>query len=367
MKFSIENINLIKLLQNLYTLANSNLSLSILNNVLIKVSSNYILFLRTNTEVEITVKIDNCNIINIGTITVSIKKLYNICKKLSNDNIINISLENNKLIIRTKNSLYSLSTLPDKGFPKINYKKSNIYCTLSSKVLLNALSCTYFSMAKQDIRYYLNGMLFKITSNNMMYIVSTNGHRLSICRININFNISNISIIIPRNGILELMRLLNKCKCLISMFFNDDSISLSIDNYMFTSKLIDGTFPNFINVIPKNVDIKISLELMELKSALSRIITIVNDKSYSIKLIISRSKLTLIANNLDFEIAKEIIIIPYDGKNIEFAFNAIYILDVLNVLHCKIVTLTFTNDGILKISDLISQQLLTYIIMPIKI
>ncbi|MCV2524709.1 MAG: DNA polymerase III subunit beta [Candidatus Lightella neohaematopini] len=366
MKFSIENINLIKLLQNLYTLTSSNLSLSILNNVLIKVSNNYILFLRTNTEVEIVVKVDNCNIINVGTITVSIKKLYNICKKLSNNNIVNISLEDNKLIIKTKNSLYSLSTLPDKGFPKINYKKSNIYCSLPSNILLDALSCTYFSMAKQDIRYYLNGMLFKIAPNNM-YIVSTNGHRLSICTININFNISNISIIIPRNGILELMRLLNKYKCLINIFFNDDSISLSIDNYMFTSKLIDGTFPNFINVIPKNVDIKISLELMELKNALSRIITIINDKSYGIKLIISKNKLTLIANNLDFEIAKEIIIISYNGKNIEFAFNAIYILDVLNVLHCKIITLKFTSSGILKISNSISQQLLTYVIMPIKI
>ncbi|MCV2500156.1 MAG: DNA polymerase III subunit beta, partial [Candidatus Lightella neohaematopini] len=300
MKFSIENINLIKLLQNLYNLTNSNLSLSILNNVLIKVSSNYILFLRTNTEVEIIAKIDNCNIINIGTITTSIKKLYNICKKLPNNNIINISLENNKLIIKTNNSLYSLSTLPDKGFPRINYKKNNIHCTLPSNVLLSALSCTYFSMAKQDIRYYLNGMLFKIVPNNIMYIVSTNGHRLSICKVNINFNISDISIIIPRNGILELMRLLNKYKCLINIFFNDDSISLSIDNYMFTSKLIDGTFPNFISVIPKNVDIRISLELREFKNALSRIITIINDKSYGIKLIISKSKLTLIANNLDF-------------------------------------------------------------------
>ncbi|MCV2518578.1 MAG: DNA polymerase III subunit beta [Candidatus Lightella neohaematopini] len=366
MKFSIENINLIKLLQNLYTLTNNNLSLSILNNVLIKVYSSYILFFRTNTEVEIVARIDNCNIVNIGTITVSVKKLYNICKKLSNNDIINISLESNKLIIRTKNSLYSLSTLPDKGFPKINYKKNNIYCTLPSNILLSALSCTYFSMAKQDIRYYLNGMLFKIVPNNM-YIVSTNGHRLSICKININFNVSDISIIIPRNGILELMRLLNKYKCLISIFFNDDSISLSIDNYMFTCKLIDGTFPNFISVIPENIDIRVSLELKELKNALSRIITIINDKSYGIKLIISKSKLTLIANNLDFEIAKEIIIISYNGKNIEFAFNAIYILDVLNVLHCKTLTLTFTNNGILKISDLVNQQLLTYVIMPIKI
>ncbi|MCV2525110.1 MAG: DNA polymerase III subunit beta [Candidatus Lightella neohaematopini] len=366
MKFSIENINLTKLLQNLYTLTNNNLSLSILNNVLIEVYNNYILFIRTNTEVEIIAKIDNCNIISVGVITVSIKKLYNICKKLSNNSIINIFLENNKLIIGTKNSLYSLSTLPDKGFPKINYKKNDIYCTLPSNILLNALSCTYFSMAKQDIRYYLNGMLFKISSSNM-YIVSTNGHRLSICKININFNVSDISVIIPRNGVLELIKLLNKYKCLINIFFNDDSISLSISNYIFTSKLIDGTFPNFISVIPKNIDIKISLELKELKNALSRIITIINDKSYGIKLIINKSKLILIANNLDFEIAKEIIIISYNGKNVEFAFNAIYILDVLNVLHCKILTLTFTNNGILKISDLINQQLLTYIIMPIKI
>ncbi|MCV2531159.1 MAG: DNA polymerase III subunit beta [Candidatus Lightella neohaematopini] len=366
MKFSIENNVLIKLLQSLYTLTNSSLSLLILNNVLIKVFNNYILFIRNNTEVEIISRIDNCNIVNTGITTVSVKKLYNICKKLSSNNIINISLENNKLIIKSKNSLYSLSTLSDKEFPKINYKKSNLFCILPSNVLFDALSCTYFSMAKQDIRYYLNGILFKISSNTM-YIVSTNGHRLSVCKINISLNISDLSIIIPRNGILELMRLLNKHKCSINIFFNSDSISLTIDNYIFTSKLIDGIFPNFISVIPKNTNINISLNLKELKNALSRIITIISDKSYGIKLIISKNKLILIANNLDFEIAKEIIMISYSGKDIEFAFNAIYILDVLNVLQCEILTLTFTDNGILKIISSIHQQLLTYIIMPMKI
>ncbi|MCV2525789.1 MAG: DNA polymerase III subunit beta, partial [Candidatus Lightella neohaematopini] len=322
MKFSVENINLIKLLQNLYTLTSNNLSLPILNNVLIRVFDDYILFIRTNTEIEIIAKINNCNTIRTGVTTVSIKKLYSICKKLSSNSIIYVSLKDNKLIIKTKNSLYSLSTLSDKGFPKISYRKNNINYTLSSNILLNALSCTYFSMAKQDTRYYLNGILFKISSN-IMYIVSTNGHRLSICEIsNVNFDILNLSIIIPRNGILELMKLLNKHECLIDIFFNRDSISLIINNYIFTSRLIDGIFPNFVSVIPKNISIRISLNLKELKSALNRIITIINDKSYGIKLVINKNKLVLIANNLDFEIAKEIIIITYNGKNVEFAFNA---------------------------------------------
>ncbi|MCV2528285.1 MAG: DNA polymerase III subunit beta [Candidatus Lightella neohaematopini] len=366
MKFSVENINLIKLLQNLYTLTSNNLSLPILNNVLIKVFDDYILFIKTNIEIEIIAKMSDCNTIRTGVITVSIKKLYNICRKLPNNSIIYVSLKDKKLIIKTKNSLYSLSTLPDKGFPKISYRKNNINYTLSSNILLNALSCTYFSMAKQDARYYLNGILFKISSN-IMYVVSTNGHRLSICETSINFNILNLSIIIPRNGILELMKLLNKHECLINIFFNRESISLIINNYIFTSRLIDGIFPNFISVIPKDINIQISLNLKELKSALNRIITIINDKSYGIKLIISKNKLVLIANNLDFEIAKEIIIIKYDGKNVEFAFNAIYILDVLNVLQCKILTLAFTDNGILKISDSMSHQSLTYVIMPMKI
>ncbi|MFI4819023.1 MAG: DNA polymerase III subunit beta [Enterobacterales bacterium] len=364
MKFIIERDVLLKPLQQVIKPLNNKNKLSILNNILLKVEKNYLILTGTDLDIEISVIVNLKKVYIIGSITVPALKFFDICKKLPNKSEIKIKIKKDLLKIKYEKSIYYLSTLPSNNFPIIKFLKSNVEFNLYQLNFKKLIESINFSMANQDVRYYLNGMLFE-TKDNYFNMVSTDGHRLSLCSTFINKKLPFNSSIIPRKGIIVLYRMLDNNDNLLNINIGFNHILIKRKNYTFISKIIDAKFPDYKEVIPKNSDKIIIVNNKLLQQALSRASIISNEKFNIVNFLFKKNILKINAYNTYKEKAEEIIKIIYSGKDIKISFNVNYILDILYALKCKFIKILLTdNNSCIKIEDNLS-SLLCYVVMPI--
>lgn len=364
MKFILKRKNLIKSLIKVSGFVNNNIKLPILNNILIQVNKNYLKFVGTNLKTEIIFMFLLKNNYSLGITTVSAKKFLYIWKSFSEEADILVKIDNNRLLIQSGNSKYFLSTLPYFHFPSFNNFKPEIQFNIKQSNLKRLIELTQFSMAKNDIRYYLNGTLLLI-ENNKIKTVTTDGSRLSVCSLALNKPISPYSVIIPRKSILELTRMLEFNNNLVKVKISNIRIRINIDNYIFTSKLIEGSFPNYKYIVPKHINIRLKLNCQLFKQTLSRLIILSNKQFNNVKLFITFNKLKISTSNFEHEEAEEIIDILYEGNDLEINLNANYVIDVLNVLKCDKIEVLFIDEfSIIQILDCDNIKNI-YIIMPI--
>jgi DNA polymerase-3 subunit beta len=244
MKFNIKNTILIKHLQKINRLLTKNTSFPILENILIIIKDGVLSLTATNLEIELIshITISNNNI--SGATTISGRKLLDICRNSSESSNIKMHLKNNKMHIISHNSIYILTTLPADNFPNhsdFHYISEFYIC---SNILKKMIEKTQFSMGKQDVRYYLNGMFLE-KKGTLLYAVATDGYRLGIARTSLKENIIPFSIVIPRKGIIELYRLLNTQPQLIRVLIGKNNIRIHIDKLIFTTQLIEGEYPDY--------------------------------------------------------------------------------------------------------------------------
>ncbi|CUX95672.1 DNA polymerase III subunit beta [Candidatus Mikella endobia] len=376
MKFIIKREHLLKPLQQVSnTLGVKRPIFPILNNLLLQLIKNSLLLTGTDLEIEIVAKVvlNNFYETNIAT-TVPARKFFDICRGLPAESEIEVTLEGKRILILSGRSRYLLSTLPAIEFPTLDYlQKILVQFNIKQSILKQLIESTQFSMAHQDVRYYLNGMLFE-TEGDTLRAVATDGHRLAMCVVPVV--IDNIlpfhSVIIPRKSILELVRILdsNSDKP-VKVQIGSNNIRLSFSNYRFTSKLINGSFPDYRRVFPKNTDKNIEINCDALKKALTRAAILSNERFYGVRLYLSTNKLKITANNPKQEEAEEILDATYHGSEVEICFNVNYVLDVLNALKGDIVQILLT-DGISSIQMIDNaannnQVSAIYIIMPIRL
>ncbi|QCI20763.1 DNA polymerase III subunit beta [Buchnera aphidicola (Hyperomyzus lactucae)] len=342
MKFKIKNTILIKHLQKINRLLTKNTSFPILENILITIKDGILSLTTTNLEIELisNIKISNNNI--SGSTTIAGRKLLDICRNSLELSNIKMHLKKNKMHIISHNSIYILTTLPSDNFPNNNdfYHVSEFY--ISSNILKKMIEKTQFSMGKQDVRYYLNGMLLE-KKGAFFYAVATDGYRLAIAQTFLKEDIIPFSIVVPRKGIVELYRLLNVQPQLIRILIGKNNIRIYIEELIFTAQLIEGEYPDYQSVLLKIKNNPIVFNSKLLKQSLSRAAILSHEKFCGIEMHIRNGQFTVLSDNQEEETAQDTFMINYSGNKVEISINVYYILDILNSITSENIFL-YIND-----------------------
>jgi len=272
MKFNIKNKIFTQHLKKINRLITKNSTLPILENILITVNNGIISLTATNLETELISNIEISKTYTPGSITVSGQKLLNICRNSSELSDIKISLNKEKIHISLENSNYILNTLPAENFPNHNNFDHVSEFFISSDILKKMIEKTHFSMGKQDVRYYLNGMLLE-KNKTSLYTVATDGYRLGIAKTPLKKDVVIFSAIIPRKGIIELHKLLNIEPQLIHVLIGKNNIKIYIEKLIFTVQLIEGEYPDYKSILSRKKQNPIILNNKILKGFVSNTIT----------------------------------------------------------------------------------------------
>ena len=341
----------------------------ILENILIQVSDNKLQLVGTDLEIEMSASI-NMQADSLGQVTAPARKLFDICKALPADCFILLETDdNNRLHIKGLRSRFELATLPAEDFPLLDDIPIKQEVSIPEKSLKGLLEKVSFSMANQDVRYYLNGLLLELTKDKIL-AASTDGHRLAVSE---SANDSNneqetLKIIVPRKGILELSRLLDStCELPVTLQISDNHIRVYKDGIRFTSKLIDGKYPDYQAAIPSNSIHTLELDREQFRDTLARVAILSNEKYRGIRLGLSSGVMTLHSNNPENESAEEEIDINYSGEAFEIGFNVSYLLEAVNHLEGSIINLELSTPDtsvLLHSADDIQTR---YIVMPIRL
>ena len=366
MKFIIEREKLLKPLQQVSSPLGGRPALPILGNVLLQVTEDHLILTGTDLEMEMVIRIELVQPHEVGAITVPARKFLDICRGLPDQAEITVALDNDRVLVRSGRSRFSLTTLPAEDYPNVDDWQSNVEFELPQATLKRLIEATQFSMAHQDVRYYLNGMLFE-TEGQELRTVATDGHRLAVCSMPIGQELPSHSVIVPRKGVLELARLLDASDNLVKLQIGTSNIRAHIGDIIFTSKLVDGRFPDYRRVLPKNPDKVLEANCDELKQAFSRAAILSNEKFRGVRIYLSENQLKITANNPEQEEAEEIVDVMYQGGDLEIGFNVSYILDVLNALKCDSVKLLLTDSvSSTQIEDGASRHA-AYVVMPMRL
>lgn len=344
-------------------------SIPILSNILIIKKDKELSILATDLEIQITVFTNfGYNDGNVS-ITVSARKLVDILKALPNENKINLTLtDESRLSITSGKSRFSLQTLSYKDFPIIN--KIEQFCVIlkiPQKNLFELINSTYFAMAHQDVRYYLNGMLLVFESNKIIS-VATDGHRLTYNCTDVEYDGDKREVIIPRKSVIELLKLLNDNDEDIIIHVGSNQIKFRLNDIEIISKLIDGKFPDFNKVIPINYERTFYINRDAFQGSLHRVAIMTNDKFKGILIKLFNNLMSISSNNVDHEEALEEIDIDYNYESLNIGFNVNYLLDVIN--HIKADLLFFSIGSDSNTSVLITfpeYENFKYIVMPMRI
>ncbi|CAJ0999698.1 Beta sliding clamp [Sodalis praecaptivus] len=366
MKFIVEREHLLKPLQQVSSPLGGRPTLPILGNLLLQVTEDRLHLTGTDLEMEMVARVALSAAHEPGATTVPARKFFDICRGLPEGAEIAVTLEGERMLIRSGRSRYSLSTLPASDFPNLDDWQSEVEFTLSQSILKRLIESTQFSMAHQDVRYYLNGMLFE-TEGDELRTVATDGHRLAVCAMSVGEALPSHSVIVPRKGVMELVRMLDGGENPVKLQIGSNNIRASVGDYIFTSKLVDGRFPDYRRVLPKNPDKTLEAGCDVLKQAFARAAILSNEKFRGVRLHLSANQLKITANNPEQEEAEEILDVVYQGSEMEIGFNVSYVLDVLNALKCEEVRLLLT-DGVssVQIEDSAS-QVAAYVVMPMRL
>lgn len=366
MKFIIEREQLLKPLQQVSSPLGGRPTLPILGNLLLQVSDGWLSLTGTDLEMEMVVRVKLTLSHESGATTVPARKFLDICRGLPDDAEITVILEDDRLLVRSGRSRFSLATLPVADYPNLDDWPSNVEFSLPQSTLKRLIEATQFSMAHQDVRYYLNGMLFE-TEGEELRTIATDGHRLAVCSMPIGQSLPTHSVIVPRKGVLELSRLLDNGDEPIRLQIGTNNIRAHIDDIIFTSKLVDGRFPDYRRVLPKNPDKILQANCNELKQAFSRAAILSNEKFRGVRLYLSQNQLKITANNPEQEEAEEILDVKYQGTDLEIGFNVSYVLDVLNALKCEDVKLLLTDSVSSVQIENGANQYAAYVVMPMRL
>lgn len=367
MKFSVNRELLLKPLLLVSGAVERKSTLPILGNILFDVSGQSLTLTATDLELEMVsyAEIDNQG--EDGNTTIPARKLLDICKSLPDDSLLTFEVDQDNVKISTGRSKYSLACLSANDFPNIEQWQGDVEFKLLKSDLLRLIESTHFSMANQDVRYYLNGMSVE-TEGHDIRSVATDGHRLAICKItNENLSLPSRQVIVPRKGILEIIRLLDPVDDEVQIYLGSNHIRIVDREFSFTSKLVDGRFPDYRRVLPRNGDKILETNKDQLKQVLSRASILSNEKFKGVRLNFSSDELKITANNPEQEQAEEVLEISFPFEAIEIGFNVSYVLDVLNAVKDETIKFTLSDGNssvVLEGSD--SSEAL-YVVMPMRL
>jgi len=366
-KIKANNHSLLAPLQHVTGIVERRHTLPILSNVLINAHGAGLDFLATDLEVQITAKADIEGSGSDGAITVGARKLYDILRSLPDDAEIGLEAKENRMVLRAGKSRFNLQTLPASDFPRMVETKDAVRTlTLPQRALKHALGLVQFAMAVQDIRYYLNGVLFSIDGNTLR-VVATDGHRLSYAAEALEGEHENVEAILPRKTVLELIKLLTDGEEPVSLAIGSNQVRFSLGSIEIVSKIVEGKFPDYQKVIPTTHKNAVSLERQALARSLNRAAILSNEKIRGVRLVFTKNALSIICTNNEQEEAEEGMSVDYDGDPIDIGFNISYLLDVLNHVDSETVTVTMGDSNSSALVTIPGDDAFKYVVMPMRI
>jgi len=366
MKFQIERDYLLNSLQQIIGAVEKRQTMPALSNVLIKAGNDSLSLTAIDLEIVFVINL-NMIIDEPGEITVPARKLLDICKSLSSDSQLNISIKDDKAMIQSGRSRFSLVTLPASDFPSLDEISSNSEFEIPQATLKDIIDKTSFAMAQQDVRYYLNGLMLEVGSK-ILRGVATDGHRLAYCEKETDCELADIKqVILPRKGVIELARLLNNSEDKVKIILGNNHLRVELNNLRFTSKLIDGRFPDYNRVIPDDGICVMTAEREVFKQALIRASILSNEKYRGIRLILEDNLVRLQAHNPDQEEADVELEVNYKGESLEIGFNVNYMIDALNAASSEIAQFTLRDSNSSCLFTYPDQADCKYVIMPMRL
>jgi DNA polymerase-3 subunit beta len=365
MKLTAAREDLLTPLQSVIGVVERRQTMPVLANVLLSARENRLNITGTDLEVEL-VATSMVNVQQGGDITIPGRKLLDIFRSLPEQASVTLGTEGERMSIKAGRSRFTLSTLPAAEFPLVEEINAQQTLTIAQGEFRRLIDKTHFSMAQQDVRYYLNGLLLE-TEGASLRAVATDGHRLALCEMTLQDKAkSNQQVFVPRNGVLELQRILGT-EGTIELAIGTNHVRAQIGTIRFTSKLIDGRFPEYGRVIPASPARKVEADRELLRQALQRTAILSNEKYRGIRLTARPDLLVIQAHNPEQEEAEDQVEVTYQGDEVEIGFNVNYLLDALGAIETEKVEIGLTDSNSSCLIHAPGTTHTRYVVMPMRL
>lgn len=344
-------------------------TLPILSNVLLEKHGDRLTLLATDIEIQITTSTPVASNEGDGAVTVGARKLQDILRSLPDSAEVSLNLEEKRLQVKAGKSRFNLQTLPAEDFPQMALSEGEIQkITVTQKQFRRLLGQTQFSMAAQDVRYYLNGLLLLVEGNELR-AVATDGHRLAYASMALEGEVAlpRQELILPRKTVLELSRLLADSDEPLQIELTSNQVRFQFGNINLVSKLIDGKFPDYERVIPATLKNFVVLNRTALLQSMVRAAILTNEKFRGVRLVLTPGSLKIMAANAEQEEAQEELEVEYTGDAIDVGFNVGYLLDVLNNSSAESIEWGFNDANSSALLTIPGNERFKYVVMPMRI
>ncbi|MEN9781643.1 MAG: hypothetical protein RL014_2791 [Pseudomonadota bacterium] len=358
---------LLSVLQSVSGIVERRHTLPILANVLIRKTGKSVQLTTSDLEIQIrtTAELDGAD--GSFTTTVGARKLIDILRTMPADQVVSLESNQSKLVLKGGKSRFTLQTLPAEDFPLVQESASfGPAFSVPQKTLKGLLAQVSFAMAVHDIRYYLNGILF-VAEGKTLSLVATDGHRLAFASATLDVDVPRQEVILPRKTVLEMQRLLSDAEGQIEMQFANNQAKFSFEGMEFVTKLVEGKFPDYNRVIPKNHRNSVTLGRAPLLACLQRTAILTSEKFKGVRLNIEPGTLRVASNNAEQEEAMDELDIDYGGDSIEIGFNVTYLIDVLTNMEQDMVKIDLADSNSSALITIPENTSFKYVVMPMRI
>lgn len=364
MNLTINRDLLLPALSDLNGVVEARPSLAILANVLLNVTPRQLRLTTTDMEVQLSLVITG-DFGQPADFTIPARKILDICRSLPDAAEITLSVESERVNISSERSRFSLLSLPAQEFPLVEPGETDISFMVPQKLFKSLLDRTAFAMGRQDVRYYLNGLLLE-AQRGLLRAVATDGHRLALCDVTLAIpTAEKKQLIIPRKGVQELVRLVREDEAEMEIVMSKNHVQVALDSLVFTSKLIDGKYPEYTGVIPEISENPVLAHRELLKNSLGRASILSSEKFRRVTILLERDKLGALVHNPEQEQAEDEIDVEYSGEELEVGFNVGYLLDAVSSIQTDKVRLSVASpkSGCLLMPE--EGEDCKYVVMPL--
>src|SRR3989440_744076 len=342
-------------------------TLPILSNVLIDGSAEALSFLATDIEIQISARSALGGSRDARALTFGARKLLDILRALPEDAEVSLQPQDKRLLVKAGRSRFSLQTLPAEDFPRLAKAAGEAArFAMPQKDLRRLLGLVQYSMAQQDIRYYLNGLLMVVEGGDLK-VVATDAHRLAFAALSLGANLPRQEAIVPRKTVVELTKLLADSDDEVRIELSGTQAAFSFGAIELVSKLIDGKFPDYTRVIPTQHKNRLQAEREPLRQALQRAAILSNEKFRGVRWVLTDGSLKIVSSNADQEEAQEELEVRYAGDALDIGFNVNYLLDVLNNVAGNELECAFGDSSSSALISYPSEKGFKYVVMPMRI
>ena len=342
-------------------------TLPILANVLIRKTGNALQLTTSDLEVQIRTTADLGGDTGDFTTTVNARKIIDVLRTMPSDQTVSLETSQDKLVLKGGKSRFTMQTLAAEDFPLVQEAASfGPAFSVPQKTLKHLLGQVAFAMAVQDIRYYLNGILF-VAEGKQLSLVATDGHRLAFASAMLDVEVPKQEVILPRKTVIELQRLLSDADGALEMRFASNQAKFSFGTLEFVTKLVEGKFPDYNRVIPRNHHNSVTLGRAPLLASLQRTAIMTTDKFKGVRLNIEPGQLRVASNNAEQEEAVDELDIDYGGDAIEIGFNVTYLIDALTNMGQDMVKISLADGNSSALLTLPDSDSFKYVVMPMRI